>query len=172
MMGNFLSYFQKKEKDNEKENDEDNEIEELKQIINAIANKELEKLKKVFSFLKRRAKNEPLEYIFNSAEFYGYDLYITKDVLIPRSETEQLVDLVSKSLVKEKNPDKILLWDICTGSGAIAIALKKMESKNKKFPKIEVIASDVSDAALLIAKKNANSLIHCQPANPSTPSYQ
>ena len=117
--------------------------------------------------LRRRKAKEPLEYIFSSAEFFNCKLKITKDVLIPRSETEQLVDLVSKVLKKDlcvneelnsSNKDnkrregffsKKTLWDICTGSGCIAISL------NKAFPELEVSASDMSSEALDLAKSNA-----------------
>ena len=117
--------------------------------------------------LKRRKEKEPLEYIFNSTEFFNCSLRITKDVLIPRSETEQLVEMVSKVLQSDleaaykqnlessdenqnNSPDfKKTLWDLCTGSGCIAIALKKA------FPALEVKASDISDPALEVARSNA-----------------
>ncbi len=107
-----------------------------------------EKLKIINEALEKRANNEPIEYIFSEAQFYGCDLFISKDVLIPRQETEILVDLIVKKLEKEDLGNKIL-WDICTGSGCIAIAIKN------KFPKLNVHMSDISKKAIDIAMFNA-----------------
>jgi release factor glutamine methyltransferase len=103
---------------------------------------------KISFLLKKRAKGEPLEYIFNSAQFYESVFFVNSDVLIPRIETEYLVELISKEIRKDDLTEKSL-WDIATGSGCIAISLKK------SFPLLKVIASDVSNEALLVAKKNA-----------------
>lgn len=94
--------------------------------------------------LKAREKGEPLAYIFHSANFYGYDLEVDKNVLIPRPETEELVELI----LKEEITEKTQILDIGTGSGAIAITLAK-ESKAK------LTAVDISDGAIKIAKTNA-----------------
>ena len=109
-------------------------------------NEELsEKQEQSFIFaLKQREKGEPLAYIFHSANFYGYDLEVDKNVLIPRPETEELVELVLKENIS--NSTKIL--DIGTGSGAIAIALAKESKAN-------ITAVDISEGALKIAKTNA-----------------
>lgn len=120
-------------------------------------------LDKIRILLKRRRAKEPLQYLFEETEFFNCKLKITKDVLIPRPETEELVEFVYKTIYKdlfgeEKNGSKVFnkevtakktLWDICTGSGCIAISLKKL------FPSFEVNASDISIEALNIAKKNA-----------------
>ena len=94
----------------------------------------------------RRGNREPLAYIFGKVEFYDVQILLTRDVLIPRQETELLVDLLVKNLQKQDLKNKILV-DVCTGSGCIAIALKK------RFPKLEVIGIDLSSSALEIAKK-------------------
>ena len=101
-------------------------------------------IKKLNSSTKRRINGEPVAYITGRKEFYSIDFYVTKDVLIPRPETEQLVDL---AIFYAKNDSTVL--DIGTGSGAIAIALKKNR------PDLNIYACDISDKALAIAKKNA-----------------
>jgi len=95
--------------------------------------------------LKQRQKKVPLAYIFHKTNFYGYDLEVNKNVLIPRAETEELVEIAIQYINKESE-----VLDIGTGSGAIAIAIQK-ETKAK------VTAVDVSSSALKIAKKNAAS---------------
>lgn len=89
----------------------------------------------------------PIEYLTNHSSFYFLDLYITSDVLIPRPETENLVDLILKSGIK---PSSII--EVGTGSGAISIALSKNLPKelNTKF-----LSIDISGKALKIAKENA-----------------
>ncbi|GAB1492356.1 peptide chain release factor N(5)-glutamine methyltransferase [Listeria innocua] len=94
----------------------------------------------------RYLAGEPVQYILKTAPFYGYDFLVTEDVLIPRPETEELVATAEAFL--KKHP-LVSLLDVCTGSGIIAIALKKA------FPDMTVTASDISAAALAIAKKNA-----------------
>ena len=95
--------------------------------------------------LERRGKREPIQYLVGEVEFYGCPLWVTPAVLIPRPETEQLVDKVAAGL----EPTGKVLWDVCCGSGCIGIALKK------KFPEMEVVASDISAEALAVARKNA-----------------
>lgn len=92
---------------------------------------------------KKRLESEPVQYIVGNMDFYGYNFKINKNVLIPRFETELLVEKVIK-YNKISNP-KIL--DIGTGSGAIAITLEKELSKN-------VDAIDISKEALEVAKEN------------------
>lgn len=98
--------------------------------------------------LARRGKGEPLQYIKGEMEFYGCRIFLNKDVLIPRQETEILVDRIANQLEKEDLQNKCL-WDICCGSGCMGIALKK------KFPQLKVTVSDISPEALIVAKKNA-----------------
>ena len=86
----------------------------------------------------------PIEYILGYTYFYGNKIKVNNNVLIPRDETEELVE---KAITYIKNGDKVL--DLCTGSGAIAISLKK------EIKDIVVTASDISKAALNVAKSNA-----------------
>lgn len=97
----------------------------------------------------RRSQGEPLEYILGEMEFYGCHLKITKDVLIPRPETEILLDKICKNL-EEWDLNRKVAWDVCTGSGCLALGLKK------KFSCFNVIASDLSIKSLNVAKRNAD----------------
>lgn len=97
--------------------------------------------------LSRRAKGEPVQYICGSTEFYGIELQVGPGVLIPRPETELLVDAALKRLQKQNS-----VLDLCTGSGAIAIALKT------EIPELNVSASDISTEALSYAHKNVDLL--------------
>ncbi|MFH0818606.1 MAG: peptide chain release factor N(5)-glutamine methyltransferase [Patescibacteria group bacterium] len=101
-------------------------------------------LKKLNQFIDRRLNNEPVAYIVGQKEFYGLDFIVNKNVLIPRPDTEILVD----QILKIKN-DKFKMIDMGTGSGCVAIALKKL------LPQANIIASDISNSALTIARKNA-----------------
>ena len=96
--------------------------------------------------VKRLVNSEPIQHIFGETNFYGLDFKVSKDVLIPRQETEELVDLI---LSKYKN-HPVHILDIGTGSGCIPISLAKSSSL------IKVSAIDVSKEALAIAKENAN----------------
>ena len=98
--------------------------------------------------INRLNKNEPIQYILEETEFYGYNFYINKDVLIPRPETEELVDI----FLKEINNANLKILDLCTGSGCIAITL------DKKLKNAEIYGIDVSKKALKVAKKNADQL--------------
>ena len=100
---------------------------------------------KAGSDLARRANHEPLAYILGYKEFYGRKFTVTPDVLIPRPETEAIINLA-----KELKPQKIL--DVGTGSGCIAITLKL------ELPGSDVFAVDISPKALKIAVKNAADL--------------
>ena len=94
----------------------------------------------------RRSKSEPLQYIIGSVEFYGMDFKVNPSVLIPRPETEVLIEKVIES-VNNKEPLKIL--DIGTGSGNIAIVLAK------NLPNAKITAIDISEIAINTAKENA-----------------
>jgi release factor glutamine methyltransferase len=90
----------------------------------------------------RRAAGEPIAYILGRKEFYGLELTVNSAVLIPRPETELLVDLAL-----DRNPASVL--DVGTGSGAIALAIKRHR------PDARVVATDASAAALEVARRNA-----------------
>lgn len=94
--------------------------------------------------LRRRVKGEPLEYILGEVDFYHCQLDITPSVLIPRQETEILLDLVCKRLA---GSEKVAL-DLCTGSGCLAIGLKKA------CPSLQVYGVDICPEALSVARKN------------------
>lgn len=98
--------------------------------------------------VKRLLSGEPVQYVTGMARFNDLLLKVSPAVLIPRPETEELVLKIGTCLPKEK---PIRIWDIGTGSGCIAIALAK------HFPNAEVVAFDVSEEALQIAKENAES---------------
>jgi release factor glutamine methyltransferase len=96
-------------------------------------------------FARRRA-GEPVAYITGKREFYGVALRVSPAVLIPRPETEQLVDLALE-LLPQGSSARVL--ELGTGSGAIAIALAA------RRPSLKIVATDVSEAALALAKRNA-----------------
>lgn len=96
--------------------------------------------------ISRRGKFEPLQYIVGDVEFYGITLKVNNSVLIPRHETEILIEEIINSI---KNEDKIKILDIGTGSGNIALALAK------NLPNAEIIGIDISEDAIQLAKNNA-----------------
>lgn len=98
--------------------------------------------------LKRLLNDEPIQYIFGNASFYGLKVRVKPGVLIPRPETAELVDII----VKENQQKDLQVADLCTGSGCIALALAR------NLPFAEVIATDVSDVALSVAKENNKEL--------------
>ena len=100
-------------------------------------------------WLARRAKREPLQHILGVAHFYGLELRVTPDVLVPRPETERLVEFGLQAIRSVQNP-KVL--DVGTGSGAVALAIKS------ERPDAVVMASDLSQAALHVARENAERL--------------
>lgn len=97
------------------------------------------------TLLSRRKKREPVAYIIGYKEFWSLKIKLTKDVLIPRPETEGVVELALKHL-KEKNELEIL--DLCTGSGCIAAAFAK------ELPDAKITATDISPGAIEIAQEN------------------
>jgi len=98
--------------------------------------------------LGRRAQGEPLQYIRGEVDFYYCSFLVDPSVLIPRQETEILVDTIAQQLSKMDLKDKSL-WDVCCGSGCMGISLKK------EFPELRVTLSDISTAALELAQRNA-----------------
>lgn len=110
---------------------------------------DISKLDTLNKYVKKRLGHMPIQYILNKAYFCGLPLYVNENVLIPRFDTEVLVEEVLK--ISKKDKSKRIL-DICTGSGAIAIALKKLGG----FERVDAL--DISDKALEVAKRNANEL--------------
>ena len=99
-----------------------------------------------FALAKRRRAGEPVAYLTGTREFWGLALRVTPDVLIPRPETETLVELALEWLPRDGAP-RVL--DLGTGSGAIALAIAK------ERPRARVVATDASAAALAVARDNA-----------------
>ena len=110
--------------------------------FNHLSDAEMQKLTEIVGKLKN---SEPIQYILGESDFFGLAFYVNGSVLIPRPETEELVQWVLESA--ENKPMKIL--DIGTGSGCIAVTLAK------KLPSAEVHAWDISEDALEVARKNA-----------------
>jgi release factor glutamine methyltransferase len=100
----------------------------------------------VYDAVKELERQKPIQYILGKTDFYGLEFRVTPAVLIPRPETEELVDLIIK---ENKNKTGLKILDIGTGSGCIAISLKK------HLPGAEVTAIDNSAEALALAQKNA-----------------
>jgi release factor glutamine methyltransferase len=106
-------------------------------------------LVKYSQWVKRLRSREPLQYIAGKTWFCGLELMVNKDVLIPRPETEELVNYVLEC----RPPSNASILDVCTGSGCIALALKHYMEHSV------VTATDLSDSALNLARKNAE-LLH------------
>lgn len=104
-----------------------------------------ENLNYLHQVLERIKKNEPIQYIFEEAFFYGYNYYVNSSVLVPRQETEQLVEVIENQYDKNSS---LQILDICTGSGCIAITLSKI------FANANITALDIDTKALEVAKKN------------------
>ena len=103
-------------------------------------------------FDKYLFENKPIQYLIGTSNFYGYDFIVNEDVLIPRFETEELVDNILFRYDKYFKNQKVDVCDLATGSGCIAITLAK-EEKN-----MNVVATDISFEALDVAKKNNEKL--------------
>ena len=95
---------------------------------------------------KRAGENEPIGYLVGKTEFYSLELAVCPDCLIPRPETELLVERAIEFLRTRQGSQHVL--DLCTGCGCIAIAIAK------NFPDANIIATDISDGALAIAAQN------------------
>lgn len=102
-------------------------------------------LEQADKWLQRRLSREPIAYILGHKEFYGRDFIVSPSVLIPRPESETIIEML-----KDLQPDTII--DIGTGSGALAISAKL------EIPTSKVIATDISEDALQVARQNASSL--------------
>lgn len=113
--------------------------------------------------IEKRLSGLPVAYITNHKEFFGYDFYVDQNVLIPKPDTELLVEQALLAVDKafatapEKKAD-YKIADVCTGSGCIAISVLKTLFQ-KYGSSIKVAASDISKAALAVAEKNANTLL-------------
>jgi release factor glutamine methyltransferase len=100
------------------------------------------------NLVKRRTEHEPLQHITGQTEFMGLPFFVNRDVLIPRPETEILVEQ-TLMLKNEFAGEKAKIWDIGTGSGCVAVSLAHF------WPECHVLASDISEAAMHMAQKNS-----------------
>lgn len=119
-------------------------VSELLRDLNLYATPAIEETMQ--GFLQRRLAGEPVAYITGTWEFYGLPMVVTPDVLIPRMDTEVLVDTAKELLVGKKMDARIL--DLCTGSGCITCAL------GHELPATKLVAVDISASALEICRKN------------------
>lgn len=101
---------------------------------------------KAEQMLQRRLSGEPLAYITEKWEFYGLDLHVNHDVLIPRMDTEVLVSAAIESVKEREMKARVL--DLCCGSGCIACAI------SSEMPAVRLVAADISTAALEVARRN------------------
>ncbi len=97
--------------------------------------------------IKRRLAGEPVAYLVSEHEFWGLPLHVDASVLVPRPDTETVVEVARATRADRKAPCRVL--DLCTGSGAIAVALAK------ELPPATIVATDVSEAAVALARRNA-----------------
>ena len=105
-----------------------------------------QQLDRLHDLVKRAGQNEPIAYLTGKTEFYSLELNVTPDCLIPRPETELLVERAIEFL--QTRTDRQSVCDLCTGSGCVAVAIAK------NFAEADIIATDICDAALEIAAKN------------------
>jgi release factor glutamine methyltransferase len=101
------------------------------------------------SLIKKRAAGTPTQYLAGKQEFWGMEFEVTPDVLIPRPETEHLIEVALARLGESRRNNPLRIADVGTGSGCIAVALAK------EFPNANIFATDISSAALKIAQRNA-----------------
>jgi release factor glutamine methyltransferase len=128
-----------------------NKLDRIMQENYILSNFELEAID---NCLKMRLNKIPMAYIIGYKEFYGRKFIVNSDVLIPRPETEAIID-ITKQII---NQPQAIIWEIGTGSGCIAITLAL------EIPQAKIIASDISPPALQITKNNAIILIGQQNA--------
>ena len=100
--------------------------------------------------LRKRERRIPLQYLMGSCEFMGYSFAVDERVLIPRQDTECLVELAVEQMRRRPEPCRVL--DLCTGSGCIGVSVKLL------CPQAQVVLSDVSEGALAVAGENARRL--------------
>ncbi len=130
-------------------------------------------IKKYGNFIRRKANREPLEYIIEKQEFMGMTFYVNESVLIPRHDTEVIVERTNKILEglksdtaflsnRKTEEDKIKILDLCCGSGAIGISLAKMQEEKKEADQesniVDLTLLDISKVALNVAKENAKKI--------------
>ncbi len=118
-------------------------IELYTQFDKPVAKQQLDRL---HDLVKRAGHNEPIAYLVGKTEFYSLELNVTPDCMIPRPETELLVERAIEFL--RTRPGTQFVCDLCTGSGCIAVAI------GRNYPDARIIATDICDAALAVAAGN------------------
>ncbi|MBW5392417.1 peptide chain release factor N(5)-glutamine methyltransferase [Brachyspira pilosicoli] len=129
-------------------------ISKMKLISDSLRELTQKEVNNIEELINRRLNYEPISYIINKKEFYGFNFYVDNNVLIPRPETEELIDLVL-DYMKDKN--NISICDIGGGSGNIAITLKKLFLEQNK--NIDITAIEISEGAFQVIKKNALNIL-------------
>lgn len=124
-------------------------FDKVKRIINADSELQQEAVEKLISAVQKRADGEPLQYLLGHWNFMGLDFFVGKGVLIPRPETEMLVELACNFINIHKNA---IVYDLCAGSGAIGLSVAKLK------PSCKVFLFEKYDEAIKYLNKNAEFL--------------
>jgi len=120
-------------------------LEKDRTYLHAFDDREVEHIEIFKALIQRRVNHEPYEYIVGEASFYDIELNVEQGVLIPRPETEILIDLVAEIIEKEKITS---IAEIGVGSGAISVVLAR------KFPNLKIIATDICDTPIKVSRFN------------------
>lgn len=129
-------------------------LSKTKLISNALIELNENEINKIETLINRRLNFEPIAYITNKKEFYGIDFYVNNSVLIPRVETEEIIDLIKEYINKEIDKNKkFSICDIGAGCGNISITLKKL------FENADITAIEISEKAIQIIKKNCENIL-------------
>ena len=129
-------------------------LSETKLISNGLIELNKNEINKIETLINRRLNFEPIAYITNKKEFYGIDFYVNNSVLIPRVETEEIIDLIKEYIDKKIDKNKkFSVCDIGAGCGNIAIALKKL------FENADITAIEISEKAMQVIKKNCDNIL-------------
>ena len=130
-------------------------LSKTKLISNALIELNENEINKIETLINRRLNFEPIVYITNKKEFYGIDFYVNNSVLIPRVETEEIIDLIKEYINKEidKKNKKFSICDIGAGCGNISITLKKL------FENADITAIEISEKAMQVIKKNCENIL-------------
>lgn len=126
-------------------------LSKTKLISNALIELNENEINRIETLINRRLNFEPIAYITNKKEFYGIDFYVNNSVLIPRVETEEIIDLI-KEYIDKKNK-KFSVCDIGAGCGNISITLKKL------FENADITAIEISEKAMQVIKKNCENIL-------------
>ena len=129
-------------------------LSKTKLISNALIELNENEINRIETFINRRLNFEPIAYITNKKEFYGIDFYVNNSVLIPRVETEEIIDLIKEYINKKIDKNKkISICDIGAGCGNIAITLKKL------FENADITAIEINEKAIQVIKKNCDNIL-------------